>query len=71
MYWEFEEVGINRQLGYLSPANLIEKYPSFFWNSVSIYLQEALKFLNSTTPCRWIANLPQSPPVRLMGPQTG
>jgi hypothetical protein len=35
LYWEFEEVGINRQLGYLSPANLIEKYP-IFWNSVSM-----------------------------------
>jgi hypothetical protein len=41
LYWEFEEVGINRQLGYLSPANLIEKYP-IFWNSVSMYLQEGL-----------------------------
>jgi len=59
LYWEFEEVGINRQLGYLSPANLIEKYP-IFWNSASMYPQEGLKFLNPThSGCRWIANLPQ------------
>jgi len=58
LYWEFEEVGINRQLGYASPADVIEKYPSFFWNSVSMYLQEGLKFLNLThSGCRWIANL--------------
>jgi hypothetical protein len=36
LYWEFEEVGINRQLGCSSPADLIEKCPSFFWNSVSM-----------------------------------
>jgi hypothetical protein len=58
LYWEFEEVGINRQLGYSSPADLIGKYPNFFWNSVSMYLKEGLKFLNSThSDCQWIANL--------------
>ena len=64
-----EEVGINRQLGYLPPANLIEKYPSFFWNSLSMYLQEGLKFLDSTTPLPADRQSPQSPPARLMGSQ--
>ena len=74
LYWEFEEVGINRQLGYSSPADLIEKYPSFFWNNVSMYL---LKFLNLThSGCRWIANLHNHVLCaehghRLMGPQSG
>jgi hypothetical protein len=29
VYYEFEEVGMNRQLGYASPADLTEFYPSF------------------------------------------
>ena len=75
LYWEFEEVGINRQLGYSSPADLIEKYPSFFWNSVSTHLQQGLKFLNLTySGCQWIANLHNhvlcaERGQRLMGPQ--
>jgi len=77
LYWEFEEIGINRQLDYSSPADVIEKYPSFFWNSVSMYLQEGLKFLNLThSGCRWIANLHNhllcaEHGRRLMGPQSG
>jgi hypothetical protein len=35
LFYEFEEIGINRQLGYSSPADLTDKYPAFFWNSVS------------------------------------
>ena len=27
LYWEFEEIGMNRQLGYSSPADLIDRYP--------------------------------------------
>ena len=37
LYWEFEETGMNRQLGYETPADLIEKYPSFYWDSVSTH----------------------------------
>jgi len=33
LYCEFEEIGMNRQLGYSSPADIIDKYPAFFWNS--------------------------------------
>jgi hypothetical protein len=75
LYWEFEEVGINRQLGYSSPADLVEKYPSFFWNGVSMHLQQGLKCLNLThSGCRWIANLHNHVLCaerghRLMGPQ--
>jgi hypothetical protein len=34
LYHEFEEIGMNRQLGYTSPADLIDKYPSCYWKSV-------------------------------------
>ena len=38
LYYEFEEIGMNRQLGYSSPADIIDKYPAFYWNSVSMHL---------------------------------
>jgi hypothetical protein len=58
LYYEFEEVGSNRQLGYSSPADLIDKYPGFFWNSVSTHIGEGIKYLNLTASGRqWIANL--------------
>jgi hypothetical protein len=75
LYCEFEEVGTNRQLGYSSPADLIDKYPSFFWNNVSMHLTEGIKYLNMTVSGRqWIANLHHhilcaEHGRRLMGPQ--
>jgi hypothetical protein len=58
LYCEFEEIGMNRQLGYSSPADIIDKYPAFFWNSVSMYLDDGIKYLNMTVSGRqWIANL--------------
>src|SRR6266478_1307091 len=35
LYHEFEEVGINRQLGYESPADIVDRYPQFYFNSVA------------------------------------
>jgi hypothetical protein len=75
LYCEFEEIGMNRQLGYSSPADIIEKYPGFFWNSVSVHLDDGIKYLNMTTSGRqWIANLHHhilcaERAQRLMGPQ--
>ena len=75
LYCEFEEIGTNRQLGYSSPADLIDKYPSFFWNNVSMHLTEGIKYLNMTVSGRqWIANLHHhilcaEHGRRLMGPQ--
>jgi hypothetical protein len=75
LYCEFEEIGMNRQLGYSSPADLIDKYPGFYWNSVSKHLDEGVKYLNLTASGRqWIANLHHHVYCaehgrRLMGPQ--
>jgi hypothetical protein len=75
LYTEFEEIGMNRQLGYSSPADLIDKYPSFYWNSVAKHLSAGIKYLNLTTSGRqWIANLHHhilcaERGQRLMGPQ--
>ena len=58
LYVEFEEIGMNRQLGYASPADLIDKYPNFFWNCVSMHIEDGMKYLNLTVSGRqWIANL--------------
>jgi len=58
LYWEFEEIGTNRQLGYSSPADIIERYPAFFWDSVSMHIEDGVKYLNMTASGRqWIANL--------------
>ena len=58
LYYEFEEVGMNKQLGYASPADLIDRYPQFYWNSISAHIQAAIRYLNITSSGRqWIANL--------------
>jgi hypothetical protein len=58
LYHEFEEAGLNRQLGYSSPADLVNLYPQFYWNSVAPHVQTAIRHLNVTSSGRqWIANL--------------
>jgi len=58
LYYEFEEVGMNKQLGYSSPADLTDLYPQFYWNSVSPHIQTAIRYLHVTSSGRqWIASL--------------
>jgi hypothetical protein len=58
LYSEFEEVGINRQLGYTSPADLVDFYPQLYWKSISGQIETAVHYLNNTSSGRqWIANL--------------
>lgn len=58
LYYEFEEVGINRQLGYDSPADIVNRYPQFYWNSVAPHIQTEIGYLNKTSSGRqWISNL--------------
>ena len=58
LYYEFEEVGLNRQLGYESPADLVNKYPQFYWKCVEPFVQTAMRHLHVTATGRqWIANL--------------
>ena len=75
LFHEFEETGLNRQLGYSSPADLIDKFPGFYWNSVAMHLGEATTYLDLTASGRqWIANLHHhvmsaEQAYRFMGPQ--
>jgi len=58
LYYEFEEVGMNRQLGYDSPADVVDRYPQFYWGCVAPHIQTAIGYLNKTASGRqWIANL--------------
>jgi hypothetical protein len=58
LYHEFEEVGINRQLGYESPADIVHRYPQFYWNCVAPHIQIEINYLNKTASGRqWIGNL--------------
>jgi hypothetical protein len=58
LYYEFQENGMNKQLGYNSPADLTAQYPKFYWGSVSPFIQGAIRYLNVTSSGRkWIANL--------------
>jgi hypothetical protein len=58
LFYEFEEVGMNGQLGYTSPADLTELYPQFYWKSISPHVQTAIKYLNVTSSGRqWVASL--------------
>ena len=58
LYCEFKEIGMNRKLGYSSPADIIDKYPAFFWDNVSMHLDDGIRYLNMTVSGRqWIANL--------------
>ena len=75
LYFEFEEIGLNKQLGYESPADLVDKYPKFYWNGISPHIQTAIRYLNVTSSGRqWIAGLHSNVfraerELRLSGPQ--
>ena len=58
LYYEFKEVGVNKQFGYTSPADLTDLYPRFYFDSISVHLQAAIRYLNVTTRGRqWINGL--------------
>jgi hypothetical protein len=58
LFYEFEETGMNKTLGYDTPADIVYKYPQFYWKNVSPQIQVAIRYLNVTASGRqWIANL--------------
>ena len=58
LFYEFEEVGLNKTLGYKTPADVVYKYPQFYWNNVAPQIPTAIRYLNMTSSGRqWIANL--------------
>ena len=58
LYYEFEEIGLNKKLGYGNPGELRDQNAKFFWKVVNPYIQDALKYLRVTQEGKqWIANL--------------
>jgi hypothetical protein len=58
LFCEFEEIGLNKTLGYDTPADIVYKYPQFYWNNVAPQIQTAIRYLNVTSSGRqWLANL--------------
>jgi hypothetical protein len=58
LYYEFEETGINRALGYQNPGDLRKNYSKFYWNGVYPYIKGGLRYLALTQQGKQIiANL--------------
>ena len=58
LYWEFVEMGVAKQFGYESAADLADAYPSFFWTSVKPYIGPAVDFLLLTQEGKqWVSHL--------------
>ena len=58
LYHEFVEIGLAEELGYSSPADVLHKYPEFFWGCVQPYIEPALRYLELTTEGKqWLASL--------------
>lgn len=48
LFYEFEETGVNKALGYRHPGELRRSYPQFYWKSVIPYVQDAIGYLSLT-----------------------
>jgi hypothetical protein len=58
LFYEFEEIGANEGLGYKSPGDLREGFAKFYWQMITPYIQDALRYLRVTLEGRqWIASL--------------
>jgi len=58
LYYEFEENGVNKQIGYQSPGHIRRAYTKFYWGVVVNYIGKAIEYLNVTQEGKqWIANL--------------
>jgi hypothetical protein len=58
LFYEFEETGANKTLGYRHPDDLRKNYAKFYWNGVYPYITDALKYLGLTQEGKQImANL--------------
>ncbi len=58
LFFEFEEIGLNEELGYRTPGDVRESNARFYWEVASPYVQDALRYLRVTQEGKqWIANL--------------
>jgi hypothetical protein len=58
LFYEFEQTGANKQYGYRTPGDLRQSFAKFYWQVISPYVQEGIRYLRVTQDGRqWIANL--------------
>ena len=58
LFYEFEQMGMNANLGYRHPDDMRTGYASFFWKVVSPYLSHGIRYLRVTQEGKhWVANL--------------
>jgi hypothetical protein len=58
LFYEFEEIGANAELGYRTPGDMRRSFAKFYWDVISPYIQDALRYLRVTQQGKqWIANL--------------
>ncbi|NEO29644.1 MAG: metal-dependent phosphohydrolase [Symploca sp. SIO3C6] len=48
LFYEFEETGVNKHLGYRNPGDLRQNYAQFYWQGVYPYIQDSLHYLELT-----------------------
>ena len=58
LFYELEELGLNKMLGYHKPGDLRDSNAKFYWKHVNNYVQDAIRYLSVTQDGKqWIANL--------------
>jgi len=58
LFHEFAETGAAKAMGYTSPIDLVEQYPSFFWSQIQPLIGPALRYLEATIEGKqWVAQL--------------
>jgi len=58
LFYEFEETGENKRIGYTNPGHMRQNFTQFYWKVVRPYIGEALEYLRVTQEGKqWIANL--------------
>jgi len=58
LFYEFEEIDANVDLGYENPGDMRKNFAKFYWDTINPYIQDALRYLHVTQEGKfWIANL--------------
>lgn len=58
LFHELNETGLAGKMGLVTPADLVESYPKFFWTAVEPYIGDGLRYLAMTVEGkRWVASL--------------
>ncbi len=58
LFYEFEEIGLNKHFNFSCPDDLRKNYSSFYWDTVRPFIEPALNYLKTTESGRkWVASL--------------